>query len=117
MEHNRNNRLKLEKQLKLAIKELNELPRNSPSACKTDIRKLLLLNEVTHCTVEYTIHYGDFSHSDCAELHSHAEDIVDRVTEAIYSCIKSNNECVDPLRLKQEINSLRWTENINRASE
>ena len=90
---------------------LNELPRNSPCACKTDIRKLLLLNEVTHCTVEYTIHYGDFSHSDCAELHSHGEDIVDRVTEVIYFCIKENDECVDPLGLKEEINSLHWTEN------
>ena len=39
MDHNRNDRDKLETKLKLAIKELNELPRNSPCACKHSMNK------------------------------------------------------------------------------
>ena len=78
---------------------------------KSNMKKLLLLNEVTHCTVDYTIHFQEFTYDDCADLHSRGEDIADNVLEVIYSCIKSNNECEDPLGLKKEISSLRWIEN------
>ena len=44
-------------------------------------------------------------------MHSQGENIVDRVTEVLYFCIIENDECVDPLGLKEEINSLHWTEN------
>ena len=55
MEHNRNNeKIKLSSQLTLAITKLRQLPNDSPCACKSNMQKLLLLNEVTHWS--YHIH-------------------------------------------------------------
>ena len=111
MAHNRNNdKIKLGSQLTLAIKELRLLPTDSPCACKSNMKKLLLLNEVTHCTVDYTIHFGNFAYDDCADLHSQGEDIANGVIELIYFCIKSNDACEDPLKLKKEVSTLHWTE-------
>ena len=111
MEHNRNNdKIKLSPQLTLAIKKLRQLPNDSPCVCKNNMQKLLLLNEVTHCTLDYTMNFGNFAYDDCAGLHSQGEDIANEVIELIYLCIKSNVACEDPLRLKNEVSSMTWTE-------
>ena len=115
MAHNRcNDELKLGSQLTLAVKKLRLLPTDSPCACKSNIKKLLLLNEVTHCTVDYTIHFGNFAYDDCADLHSQGEDIANEVIELIYLCVKSNSACEDPLKLKEEVSTLPWIERSNK---
>ena len=60
--------------------------------------------------MDYTINFGNFAYDDCAGLHSQGEDIANEVIELIYLCIKSNAACEDPLRLKNEVSSMTWTE-------
>ena len=74
------------------------------------MQKLLLLNEVTHCTLDYTLNFGNFAYDDCAGLHRQGEDIANEVIELIYLCIKSNAACEDPLKLKKEVSTLHWIE-------
>ena len=69
-----------------------------------------VLNEVTHCTLDYTLNFGNFAYDDCAGLHRQGEDIANEVIELIYLCIKSNAACEDPLKLKKEVSTLHWTE-------
>ena len=101
--NNRNTKENLELKLSLAIDKLRELPRNNPCVCKSSMQKLLLLNEITQITVEYTINFGGFSYFDCRDLHRRGEDITDKVTDFIFYCIKTNVDCEDPLNMRGEI--------------
>ena len=115
MTHNRNkDRIILSSKLTLAIQKLKQLPDDSPCICKTDMQTLLLLNEVTHCTVDYTLKFGNFAYDDCAGLHEQGEDIANEVIELIYLCVKSNSACEDPLKLKEEVSTLPWIERSNK---
>ena len=103
---NRNTKEKLELKITLAIDKLKEVPRNSPCACKSNMQKLLLLNEITQYTVEYTTNFGGFSYFDCRDIHRRGESIADNVTDVIVCCIRTNNDCEDPLHMRSEISSL-----------